>query len=918
MAPIPLPLLVVAIIGVFGISIGIAVGVTNAQKRRATDDRTSSTVRGSDPSEGVLFVGSSPVSSPSQVLSSSPSSNGYLSQIPSLGPTISLSQFVPTDPPSHQPASVVAPMMTSSPSLPISRVASQTNAPTTAEPNTPSPSITNNTGEGKQHEIRDLEGMHIHSFCMFPASSTDPDILNPSQTPTTRPTLSTIDRFSTLSPTRQGTGRPTIIALETSSPSSGLTVTPTSQHPIIKVEGLVTTMPVLNDLSATSPPTQVDAGPSSSIKESSKSSNAAPDVPTVLPTSPSSVAPNSEETPKPSPIPFQTSLPTSWESMAPTGIPTMGQTQTPTTPSQAQEDDDNTSLASNKPTVSLSATDITTELPSGNPTSSISMQPTTMPSTEPSTKPTSNPSDIPTKGPSSNPTLVPSTAPSTSAIPSDSPSMMPSRDPILFESGFEAGSDGGFVFESDTFRSTSQFQYAEGRRLEDSTMGGILQIRLGGRNENRIRGMSGGWKLEFELPVVYPDVQLSFLMKLDHENGHSPTAISQGMVQFDGTLLGQAPFDMVTQLIGDGSAKSSQWKRFSFFLGDLDAGVHSLTIGGYSSEKSSSNDVTTVSFDNVKIETIFTPPKDAAIDARNAVNRLKIADFIANLRTLGDFGDREQGSFSYDNAAAWVNKELKAVGYEVNRHFFFYEGGLRSSMYVTKVGTKYPDRMFIISAHLDGRGNGGAVDDDASGSSLVLEMARMYASEDITTEISVRFVFWNAEEVGKVGSEAYTVDRKVLQGIEDPPGSGLYPEPTWLGMIQHDMILFDHGLPVQINQIEDADADIEYDIESICRDQSYLLAQALLRGNERFGEFYPAEVGTRMSNTDSVPFKDLTASVSLRENQRKAEIGQGSQPHWHQPTDIFSTYSNEDFMFGFNILQTTAGTISELVGLKIG
>lgn len=36
----------------------------------------------------------------------------------------------------------------------------------------------------------------------------------------------------------------------------------------------------------------------------------------------------------------------------------------------------------------------------------------------------------------------------------------------------------------------------------------------------------------------------------------------------------------------------------------------------------------------------------------------------------------------------------------------------------------------------------------------------------------------------------------LLQGVEDPPGSGRYPEPRWFGMIQHDTVLFDHGNPV--------------------------------------------------------------------------------------------------------------------------
>jgi len=39
------------------------------------------------------------------------------------------------------------------------------------------------------------------------------------------------------------------------------------------------------------------------------------------------------------------------------------------------------------------------------------------------------------------------------------------------------------------------------------------------------------------------------------------------------------------------------------------------------------------------------------------------------------------------------------------------------------------------------------------------------------------------------------MQREPLQGKEDPPGSGRYPEPRWLGMIQHDMMMWDHGMP---------------------------------------------------------------------------------------------------------------------------
>jgi len=308
-------------------------------------------------------------------------------------------------------------------------------------------------------------------------------------------------------------------------------------------------------------------------------------------------------------------------------------------------------------------------------------------------------------------------------------------------------------------------------------------------------------------------------------------------------------------------------------------------------------------------------PRDVTRDPLMAVNRLRLEDFTENIRKLASFGDRTQGSQSYTNAARWVKEELEKVGYTVERHYYTYRGSSRNSLYVTKVGTKFPDRMFIVSAHLDGRGDGGAADDDASGSSLVLEMARMLAAPDVSTEVSVRLIFWNNEETGLNGSAAYSDDREPQQGIESP--AGVFVEPSWLGVVQHDMILFDHGIPPQARQIAGADADIEYKSGTVFADTSRQLAQALLSCNSKYAEFYPAEVSSQMSNTDSVSFMDRAPSVSLRENRRTAEIGQGGQPHWHQPTDLFATYKEEDFLFGFNILLTTAGTISEAARLRI-
>src|SRR5262249_40958015 len=144
--------------------------------------------------------------------------------------------------------------------------------------------------------------------------------------------------------------------------------------------------------------------------------------------------------------------------------------------------------------------------------------------------------------------------------------------------------------------------------------------------------------------------------------------------------------------------------------------------------------------------------------AQAAVASLDIERFKENIRILSDFGDRTQGSPSYAAAASWLEGQLTAAGDKVEHHHYTYNNQPRDSIYVTKVGTLFPDQMYIVSAHLDGRGGGGAANDNASGCSLVLESARALAG--LTTATSVRFIFWNNEETGLNGSTAYVNTRR--------------------------------------------------------------------------------------------------------------------------------------------------------------
>jgi len=248
--------------------------------------------------------------------------------------------------------------------------------------------------------------------------------------------------------------------------------------------------------------------------------------------------------------------------------------------------------------------------------------------------------------------------------------------------------------------------------------------------------------------------------------------------------------------------------------------------------------------------------------------------------------------------------------------------GARELVYCTKIGTSRPNEMYIVSAHMDGRGFGEAANDDGSGTALVMELARIFSSPDVETDRTIRFILWNNEESGLDGARAYVEGRQALQGKEKPAGSGRYPEPKWLGVIQHDMMLFDHGMPradgtIDPEQRPEADVNIEFQSNSKMAAQSQALAWAIHAANENYASDYPATVGNHMTNTDSSPFQDVAPAVSLRENERGVHIGSGWDPHWHQPTDIYANFNDKDFLLGLNAAQTTLGAVATLAGARM-
>jgi hypothetical protein len=355
------------------------------------------------------------------------------------------------------------------------------------------------------------------------------------------------------------------------------------------------------------------------------------------------------------------------------------------------------------------------------------------------------------------------------------------------------------------------------------------------------------------------------------------------------------------------------------------------------------------------------------------VGRLDLEKYKATVKGLTQFGDRRQGTDRNRAAIDWIEAQLKSYGCQTERIKYTYDPppaggrgrgntglavgggrprgdkiptgvntdpmkqpdekiralnmqpttpGPREMVFCTKVGATHPEEMYIVGGHMDGHGWGEAANDDGSGTALVMELARVFSGPDVKTDRTIRFALWNNEETGSQAARAYIEQRQALQGKENPPASGRYPEPRWLGMIQHDMMMFDHGMPLpdgtmRKEQRAEADVNIEFQSNSKMAADSQKLAWILEAANEKYATDYPAAVGPHMTNTDSGPFMDIVPAISVRENDRGVQIGNGWDPQWHQPTDVFSTYTDKDFRLGLNAAQTTLGAVAGLTGATV-
>ena len=211
-------------------------------------------------------------------------------------------------------------------------------------------------------------------------------------------------------------------------------------------------------------------------------------------------------------------------------------------------------------------------------------------------------------------------------------------------------------------------------------------------------------------------------------------------------------------------------------------------------------------------------------------------------------------------------------------------------------GTTKPNEIIIIGAHFDAVTNSPGADDNGSGTAAVMEYARLF--KDAKFDRTVRFVFFNLEEPGLIGSRKYaaaakramnTTDKKVVAMVSiemmgyycDEPGCQKSPLPSIPGVFEAPNV---------------------GDFLGIATTKSHnWLGERIERA------WLKAEPQFKLIRPDFIPDLPATPPDLLRSDHAPfllvgipaviiADTANFRSPHYHQPTDTVETLDEKRYL----------------------
>ena len=313
----------------------------------------------------------------------------------------------------------------------------------------------------------------------------------------------------------------------------------------------------------------------------------------------------------------------------------------------------------------------------------------------------------------------------------------------------------------------------------------------------------------------------------------------------------------------------------------------------------------------ISIPDINAKVEDASRISQSGLDKVQSYNLEESVRDLSSFHTRHSESESIDEVAYWLAEKLQSnCGTDVYIQNFTYSRDLTTSedndnnfsdihrqkpffynlknIACDKLGST--NNTIVVSAHYDSRtedindseGRAPGADDNASGVSVLLEVARILSKRSL--EHSISFVLFSGEEQGKWGSKYYAdfidkadIDLDLLINLDMV---GFRPEGSSSILIEYD-----NG-----NVMQDNDK-YSQEIAKLIRD----VASKYTSLNATLG---------KLGNADYLPFEALGYTViGLHDD------GVTKNPNYHKISDTSDTL---DYEYSAAIANLTIATILQL------
>lgn len=153
-------------------------------------------------------------------------------------------------------------------------------------------------------------------------------------------------------------------------------------------------------------------------------------------------------------------------------------------------------------------------------------------------------------------------------------------------------------------------------------------------------------------------------------------------------------------------------------------------------------------------------------DIAEMVAQVDEGQLLTNLESVNGIRHYNNAPQRLEEVRTYIEGQFNSAGLLTERHGFTYAGTAMQNVLGRKAGTKDETVTYIVDAHFDGVPGSPAADDNGSGVAGVLEILRILSQYEF--EHSLRFIGFDAEELGLIGSQRYV--QNAIRPYEDIRG----------------------------------------------------------------------------------------------------------------------------------------------------